>query len=223
MLLQTCLNLNISTNENLQSNKGYQNNLSIVCAIQIKSGKNFYQKMYWTLIECLSSETKQNPFTDFAFRSRFLQVYFQNQSFYGCDMLFCFPIPSKQWCNLWKYQLQIQTCYLMSDSRVINSWSPLTSLTDINQQETKQGKTVCFTLTWCNNVLSSLGEKQKENYVDYSRTENVVNYCKIHTLIVKSWRHHVEQCQVLSNTLKAPFTENIPPPNERILMRVAVP
>lgn len=39
MLLQTCLNLKIPTNENLQSNKGYQNNLSIVSDIQIKPGK----------------------------------------------------------------------------------------------------------------------------------------------------------------------------------------
>lgn len=45
MLLQTCLNLKIPTNENLQSNKGYQNNLSIVSDIQIKPGKkNFIRK-----------------------------------------------------------------------------------------------------------------------------------------------------------------------------------
>lgn len=56
MLLQTCLNLKIPTNENLQSNKGYQNNLSIVSDIQIKPGKKIYQKMYWTCIECLSLE-----------------------------------------------------------------------------------------------------------------------------------------------------------------------
>lgn len=56
MLLQTCLNLKIPTNENLQSNKGYQNNLSIVSDIQIKPGKKIYQKMYWTRIECLSLE-----------------------------------------------------------------------------------------------------------------------------------------------------------------------
>lgn len=56
MLLQTCLNLNIFTNENLQSNKGYQNNLSIVSDIQIKPGKKFYEKMCWTLTECLSLE-----------------------------------------------------------------------------------------------------------------------------------------------------------------------
>lgn len=57
MLLKTCLNLSISTNENLQSNKGYPNNSSIVFAIQMKPGKKIYQKMYWTLIECLSLET----------------------------------------------------------------------------------------------------------------------------------------------------------------------
>lgn len=138
MLLQTCLNLNISTNETLQSNKGYQNNLSIVSDIQIKPGKNFMRKCVGHSLNAFLQKCNKILSLILLLEADFCRCIFRINLSMAVTCYFVSPYPLNGDAIYESTSYKSKTCYLTSDSRVINSWSPLTSLTDINQQETKQ-------------------------------------------------------------------------------------
>lgn len=62
VLLQTYKNFNITTNENLQSNKGYQNNLLIVSALQMKHEKKILSENWFNIHQMLFFRTVMKSF-----------------------------------------------------------------------------------------------------------------------------------------------------------------
>lgn len=142
MLLQTCLNLNISTNENLQSNKGHQNNLSIVLsAIQMKPGTFFFiRKCIGRSLNAFLQARNKILSLISLLEADFGRCIFRINLSMAVPWYFVSPYPRNSDAIYESTSCKSKTCYLTSESRVINSWSPLTSLTDINHQETKQGK-----------------------------------------------------------------------------------